>query len=67
MDGLQEPGVVELNDGSIMMFMRTSVGHQCRSISRDCGKTWGPVEPVLEMISPVSPVSVKRIRNYSAV
>ena len=61
MDGLQEPGVVELNDGSIMMFMRTSVGHQCRSISRDCGKTWGPVEPVLEMISPVSPVSVKRI------
>lgn len=60
-DGLQEPGVVERLDGSLLMYMRTSIGHQCRSVSTDRGETWGPVEPVLEMISPVAPVSVKRI------
>lgn len=60
-DGLQEPCVVELKDGSLMMFMRTSVGHQCRSVSSDRGETWGPVETVIEMVSPVSPVTVKRI------
>ncbi len=61
MDGLQEPCVVERRDGSLLMYMRTSIGHQCRSVSTDRGETWGPVEPVIEMISPVSPVSVKRI------
>jgi len=39
-DGLQEPAVVELNDGALMMFMRTSLGHQYRSVSRDQGQTW---------------------------
>ena len=53
--------MVELRDGSLMMFMRTSLGHQCRSISNDRGQTWSDVEPVPELISPVSPVSVKRI------
>lgn len=61
MDGLQEPCVVERLDGSLLMYMRTSLGHQCRSVSTDRGETWGPVEPVLELVSPVSPVSVKRI------
>ena len=60
-DGLQEPGVVERNDGSLMMFMRTNLGHQYRSVSLDRGETWSEAEPVPELISPVSPVSVKRI------
>lgn len=61
MDGLQEPGVVEQLDGSLLMFMRTSLGHQYQSISHDRGETWSSPEPVSELISPVSPVSVKRI------
>jgi len=61
MDGLQEPGVVELLDGSVMMFMRTSMGHQYRSFSADRGQTWSEPEPILELISPVSPACIKRI------
>ena len=60
-DGLQEPCVVERRDGSLMMFMRTSLGHQFRSASSDRGETWSKAEPVPELVSPVSPVSVKRI------
>ncbi len=60
-DGLQEPAVVEKKDGSLMMLMRTSRGHQYRSLSSDRGDTWSEVKPVPELISPVSPVSVKRI------
>ena len=60
-DGLQEPCVVERSDGSLMMFMRTSLGHQYRSTSIDRGETWTEAEPVVELVSPVSPVSVKRI------
>jgi len=36
-------------------------GHQVRSVSREPGERWSAVEPVIEMVSPVSPVSVKRI------
>ena len=59
--GLEEPCVVELTDGSLMMFMRTSRGHQYQSVSHDRGHTWSAVGSVAELISPVSPVNVKRI------
>lgn len=58
--GLQEPGVVELKDGSLMMLMRTDQGCQFRSYSYDGGETWTPAEPT-NILSPVSPASVKRI------
>ncbi len=37
--GLQEPGVVELKDGRLMMLCRTDQGSQFRSYSRDVGDT----------------------------
>jgi len=58
--GLQEPGVVELKDGSLMMLMRTDMGCQFRSYSHDGGNTWSPAQAT-EILSPVSPASVKRI------
>ena len=58
--GLQEPGVVELKDGSLMMWMRTDQGCQFRSYSYDGGDTWSPAEPT-DIISPLSPASIKRI------
>lgn len=58
--GLQEPGVVELHDGRLMMLMRTDLGCQYRSWSDDGGETWSPAEPT-DIISPLSPASVKRI------
>jgi Neuraminidase (sialidase) len=58
--GLQEPGIVELADGSLFSWARTDQGaqHGCRST--DDGKTWTPPEPT-ELQSPVSPASIRRI------
>lgn len=59
-DGFQEPGAVELKNGQIMMFMRTSMGSQYLSWSRDEGDHW--TQPVASSIkSPLSPASIKRI------
>jgi Neuraminidase (sialidase) len=58
--GLQEPGVVELKNGDLLMLMRTDLGSQYRSISTDGGETWSAAEPT-ELASPLSPASIKRI------
>jgi hypothetical protein len=64
--GLQEPGVVELKDGRIMMLCRTDQGCQLRSYSTDGGATWSPVERTA-ILSPVSPASFKRIPKTGAL
>jgi sialidase-1 len=56
----QEPGVVELKDGRIMMFIRTDSGFQQLSYSKDQGATWSHIEPS-NIHSPVSPASIARI------
>ncbi len=58
--GLQEPAVLELLDGRILMLNRTSGGAQYRSFSDDQGETWSPVEKTA-LISPVSPATLERI------
>lgn len=58
--GLQEPGVVELADASLMMLSRTDQGCQYRSFSKDAGVTWSPAEPS-DLLSPVSPATFERI------
>jgi len=57
---LQEPGVVELRDGRLMMFMRTTMGSQYISYSSDGGLTWTPARPST-IRSPCSPASIERI------
>jgi sialidase-1 len=57
---LQEPGIVELKDGRLMMFCRTDAGVQYFSYSVDQGETWSPVEPG-NIKSPLSPASIERI------
>ncbi len=57
---LQEPGVVELKDGRLMMFMRTGDGCQYLSFSADGGDTWTP-PAASDIKSPRSPASIKRI------
>ncbi len=57
---LQEPGVVELKNGELMMFIRTSSGVQYLSYSRDKGEQWSAVQPS-NIQSPLSPASIKRI------
>lgn len=58
--GLQEPGVVELKDGRLLMFIRTAMGAQYYSYSSDAGDTWSPVE-ASTLASPLSPASIERI------
>lgn len=58
--GLQEPGVVELADGSLFSWCRTDQGAQYGFYSTDAGKTWTPPVPT-EMKSPNGPASIKRM------
>lgn len=58
--GLQEPGVVQVADGSIYSWARTDVGVQYQFRSVDNGLTFGAPEPS-PLFSPNSPASIKRI------
>ncbi|MFC1479736.1 sialidase family protein [Planctomycetota bacterium] len=59
---LQEPGVVELKNGRLMMFCRTESGSQFLSYSSDQGVSWEPFKSS-NIISPRSPASIERIPN----
>ena len=58
--GFQEPGVVELRDGRLLMFIRTQLGSQYLSYSTDHAQTWSPAQPS-KIASPLSPASIKRL------
>lgn len=57
---LQEPGIVELIDGKMMLFCRTDAGVQYFSYSNDQGASWSPIK-VGNIKSPLSPASIERI------
>jgi len=59
--GLQEPCVIELNDGRVMMLCRTDMGCHYRSYSADAGITWSDAEPTDVVTRCVSPASIRRI------
>jgi len=56
----QEPGLVELKNGNILMFIRTMSGVQYYAYSKDKGETWSAIEPS-NLKSPCSPASITRI------
>ena len=56
----QEPGVVELADGRILMTIRNQSGRQLFSYSQDAGETWSIPTPS-SLVSPLSPASIKRL------
>ncbi len=56
----QEPGVVELKDGRVMMFCRTPHGSQYVAFSEDQGDNWSELAPS-NIVSPLSPASIERI------
>ncbi|WP_206610968.1 sialidase family protein [Mariniphaga sediminis] len=56
----QEPGLIEMKDGRIMMYIRASGGFQQLSYSSDKGKTWSHVE-ASNIPSPLSPATIERI------
>jgi hypothetical protein len=63
--GLQEPGVVELADGSLLSWARTDQGQQYSFHSRDNGVTWSAPQPMMTMRSPAAPASIMRLPGSS--
>ncbi len=58
--GMQEPGLVELKDGSLLGWARTDTGRQWQMKSRTRGSTWSAPQPS-RFLSPCSALSIKRI------
>lgn len=58
--GPHEPGIAERADGSLLMTMRTPMGTQFFSESRDRGETWSDPRS-LELTSPLAPANLSRI------
>ena len=56
----QEPGVVELKDGRILMWIRTDAGRQYMCHSADRGETWSAPQPSA-LVAPLAPASIKRL------
>ncbi|MGC9360224.1 MAG: sialidase family protein [Anaerolineae bacterium] len=56
--GLQEPGIVELADGSLWMYLRTDQGYIYESRSTDGGERWSPPYPT-SLVAPCAPASAK--------
>lgn len=59
--GAQEPGLVELKDGSVMMIIRNQHERVYKSDSRDGGDTWSEPEPIEKLVAPVSPATIMRL------
>lgn len=59
----QEPHVVELKDGRLMMLMRTYSGYVARAYSDNRGESWSEGHPVTELTLPPnsSALNIKRI------
>lgn len=59
--GAQEPGLVELKDGSVLMIVRCQQERVYKSISTDGGNTWTEPEPMEQLVAPVSSATIMRI------
>jgi hypothetical protein len=57
---MEEPALVELKNGRVLMIGRTYLGQHFKSYSDDCGETWSQPEPTGLTLVP-SPCNVKRI------
>lgn len=56
---LQEPGIVELSDGKILMYIRTNSGYQYYSYSENRGYSWGKLSQS-SLESPLAPALIER-------
>jgi len=59
--GADEPAVVELKDGRVMMIIRTGLGIIAKSHSSDGGATWSRPQPIPGIVAPNAPASIARL------
>lgn len=57
-----EPGVVQMENGTIWGYIRTKLGSQYETFSYDDGASWTKLQPS-PFTSPPSPMCVKRLKN----
>lgn len=68
--GLQEPGAIEMPDGTVMCWQRTNFHHQWKCFSSDGGVNWTIPEAAEEFPSNLAPMQIKRnpyTKEYVAV
>ncbi|HSG73365.1 MAG TPA: sialidase family protein, partial [Planctomycetaceae bacterium] len=58
--GAMEPEVFELNDGRVLMIVRTQLGHIAASYSSDAGDTWSEAKS-WNVKAPEAPATLRRI------
>ena len=58
----QEPGVIELKDGSVLMYIRANTGYQWYATSRDGGQTWDEQRHA-PYTGPLAPSTMHRLRD----
>jgi sialidase-1 len=58
--GAMEPEVIELNDGRVLMIVRTQLGYVGKSYSSDGGDTWSKLES-LGVRAPEAPSTLRRV------
>ncbi len=58
--GAHEPAVIELEDGSLLCFLRTTLGRIYQAMSDDGGESWSTPEPGPLVAPDASPI-IKRI------
>lgn len=63
--GLMEPGLLELPDGRIWLYIRTDYGYQYESFSSDGGETFTSPVPNYKFTSPESPMLAKNVGGYT--
>lgn len=61
---IQEPGLIEMKNGVVMMYMRSTKGYQQLSYSYNSGESWSNIEPS-NITSPLSPATIKNIPDTS--
>ncbi|MBA4148647.1 MAG: exo-alpha-sialidase [Verrucomicrobia bacterium] len=62
--GMQEPGIVELSNGTLLSWARTDQNYQYACISTNDGKNWSAPQPTT-LRSPTSPATIERLPGSS--
>ena len=59
--GCQEPGLVPLHGGPLLMYIRTDLDCVYAALSGDDGETWGEPAPLRDLPAPAAPATMARL------